>query len=90
METTTTIENRIADIQQRVAAFREHEPTEKQLHAYTKDFLSIRRTLDQLDTALKKNYDEFSIFYNEWLERHEQNRFMAQIKSSQLDMFMDA
>lgn len=85
-----TIENRIADIQQRVVAFREQEPTEKQLHKYTNDYLSIRRALDQLDTALEKNQDEFSLFYTEWLERHEQNRFMAQIKSSQLDMFMDA
>ena len=82
-----TIENRIAELQQMVAAFKENEPTEKQLHKYTNDFLSIRRDLDKLDTTLKKNQDEFSAFYYEWLERHEQNRFWANVKSKQLDMF---
>lgn len=86
----TPIENRIADIQQRVSAFREQEPSEKQLHAYTDDYLSIRRTLDQLEADLKKNYEEFLVLYNEWLGRHEPSGFMAKIKSSQLDMFMDA
>lgn len=86
----TTIENRIADMQQRISAFREQEPTEKQLHAYTDDYLSIRRTLDQLEADLKKNHEDFSVFYNEWLERHEPSGFMAKIKSCQLDMFMDA
>ncbi len=84
-----TIENRITELQQMLVAFKENEPSEKQLHKYTNDFLSIRRALDKLDTALKKNHDEFMAFYNEWLERHEQDRFMACIKSSQLDMFMD-
>ena len=84
-----TIENKVAELQQMLVAFKENEPTEKQLHKYTNDFLSIRRALDKLDTALKKNNDEFMAFYNEWLEHHEQDRFMACIKSSQLDMFMD-
>ena len=84
-----TIENRIAELQQMVATFKENEPSEKQLHKYTNEVLSIRRALDKLDTALKKNNDEFMAFYNEWLERHEQNRFLAHVKSSQLDMFMD-
>ena len=84
-----TIENKVAGLQQMLVAFKENEPSEKQLHKYTNDFLSIRRALDKLDTALKKNNDEFMAFYNEWLERHEQDRFMACIKSSQLDMFMD-
>ena len=84
-----TIENRIAELQQMVATFKENEPSEKQLHKYTNEVLSIRLALDKLDTALKKNNDEFMAFYNEWLERHEQNRFLAHVKSSQLDMFMD-
>lgn len=82
-----TIENRIAELQQMVATFKENEPSEKQLHKYTNEVLSIRRALDKLDTALKKNNNEFMAFYNEWLERHEQNRFLAHVKSSQLDMF---
>lgn len=82
-----TIENRITELQQMVATFKENEPTEKQLHKYTNEVLSIRRALDKLDTALTKNQDEFLVFYKEWPERHEQNRFTTHVKSSQLDMF---
>ena len=84
-----TIEDRIAQLQQMVAAFQENEPTEKQLHKYTNDFLAIRRALDKLDTALQTNHDAFFMFYNEWLDRHEPNHTTSRVKSSQLDLFIN-
>ena len=79
----STIENRIAELQQLVSAFNEKEPTQKELNKYSKAFTAARRALDQLDTALKKNYDQYCLVYWEWAERHEQSLYADCVKRSQ-------
>ena len=86
----TTIENRIAELQQMVAALSVKDPTQKELNKYSKAFTNARRALDQLDTMLKKNYDEYCLIYWDWAERHEQSLYADCVKrSKQLDLFSD-
>lgn len=78
-----TLETRITELQQMVAALNEKAPTQKELNKYSKAFTAARRALDQLDTALKKNYDEYCLIYWDWAERHEQTLYANCIKRSQ-------
>ena len=79
----TTIEDRIAELQQMVAALSEKDPTQKDLNKYSTALTTARRALDQLDTMLKKNYDEYCLIYWDWAERHEQILYANCVKRSQ-------
>ena len=78
-----TIETKITELQQMVTALSKKDPAQKELNKYSKAFTTARRALDQLDTALKKNYDEYCLIYWDWAERHEQTLYANCIKRSQ-------
>lgn len=85
-----TIENKVADILQRMKSYQTSDPTEKELRSFSKDLLSVRRTLDKIDTDLRKGYWYYNQFYARWTARHEnarQERIEAWNANRQLDMF---
>lgn len=85
-----TIENKVADILQRMERYQTSDPTEKELRSLSKDLLSVRRTLDKIDTDLRKGYWYYNQFYARWCEVHEnerQERIGAWNANRQLDMF---
>lgn len=85
-----TIENKVADILQRMENYQTSDPTEKELRSLSKDLLSVRRTLDKIDTDLHKGYWYYNQFYARWTARHEnvrQERIEAWNANRQLDMF---
>ena len=87
-----TIENKVADILQRMERYQTSDPTEKELRSLSKDLLSVRRTLDKIDTDLRKGYWCYNQFYARWCDAHEnerQERIEAWNANRQLDMFMD-
>lgn len=85
-----TIENKIADILQRMKSYQTSDPTEKELRSFSKELLSVRRTLDKIDTDLRKGYWYYNQFYASWCEAHENER-QAHVEEwhacRQLDMF---
>lgn len=85
-----TIEKKVADILQRMKSYQTSDPTEKELRSFSKDLLSVRRTLDKIDTDLRKGYWYYNQFYARWTARHEnarQERIEAWNANRQLDMF---
>ncbi len=85
-----TIENKVADILQRMENYQTSAPTEKELRSFSKDLLSVRRTLDKIDTDLRKGYWYYNQFYARWTAKREnarQERIEAWNASRQLDMF---
>ena len=85
-----TIENKVADILQRMERYQTSDPTEKELRSLSKDLLSVRRTLDKIDTDLRKGYWYYNKYYARWCEVHEnerQERIEAWNANRQLDMF---
>ena len=85
-----TIENKVADILQRMERYQTTNPTKKELRSLSKDLLSVRSTLDKIDTDLRKGYWYYNQFYARWCDAHENER-QARVKewhaSRQLDMF---
>lgn len=87
-----TIENKVADILQRMERYKASNPTEKELRSFSKDLLTVRRALDKIDTDLLKGYWYYYQFYARWKDSHEnerQKRAETWCKSRQLDMFND-
>ena len=86
----TTVENRVADILQRMESLQAGNPTEKELRAFSIDLLAVRRTLDKIDTDLRKGYWYYNQFYAHWCDAHENER-QARVEewhaSRQLDIF---
>ena len=85
-----TIENKVADILQRMERYQTSDPTEKELRSLSKDLLSVRRALDKIDTDLRKGYWYYNQFYARWTAKREnarQERIEAWNASRQLDMF---
>lgn len=85
-----TVENKVADILQRMERYQTSDPTEKDLRSFSKDLLSVRRTLDKIDTDLRKGYLYYNQFYARWCESHDnerQERIEAWHANRQLDMF---
>lgn len=85
-----TIENKVADILQRMERYQTSDPTEEELRSFSKDMLSVRRALDKIDTDLRKSYGYYNQFYARWCEAHEnerQTRVEEWHASRQLDMF---
>lgn len=85
-----TIENKVADILQRMESYQTSEPTEKELCSLSKDLLSVRRALDKIDTDLRKGYWYYNQFYARWWEAHENERQVRVEEwhaSRQLNMF---
>ena len=87
-----TIENKVADILQRMESYQTSNPTEKELCSLSKDLLSVRRALDKIDTDLRKGYWYYNQFYARWSNAHENER-QARVEkwhaSRQLDMFIN-
>ena len=85
-----TIENKVADILQRMKSYHTSDPTEKELRSFSEDLLSVRRALDKIDTDLRKGYWYYNQFYACWCEAHENER-QARVEewhaSRQMDMF---
>jgi len=85
-----TIENKIADILQRMKSYQTSDPTEKELRSFSKDLLTVRRALDKIDTDLRKGYWYYNQFYASLCDAHENER-QARVEkwhaSRQLDMF---
>ena len=69
-----TIENKVADILQRMKSYQTSDPTEKELRSFSKDLLLVRRTLDKIDTDLRKGYWYYNQFYARWCDAHENER----------------
>ena len=85
-----TIENKVADILQRMERYQTSDPTEKELRSFSKELLSVRRALDKIDTDLRKGYRYYNKYYARWCEVHEnerQERIEAWNANRQLDMF---
>lgn len=85
-----TIENKVADILQRMERYQTSDPTEKELRSLSKDLLSVRRALDKIDTDLRKGYWYYNQFYarrKDAVERERAERAEAWCRSRQLDMF---
>ena len=87
-----TIENKIADILQRMKSYQTSDPTEKELRSFSKELLSVRRALDKIDTDLRKGYWYYNQFYARWCDAHENER-QAHVEewqaSRQLNLFSD-
>ena len=87
-----TIENKVADILQRMERYQTSDPTEKELRSFSKDLLSVRRALDKIDTDLRKGYWYYNQFYARWWEAHEaerQERIEEWNACRQLNLFGD-
>ena len=87
-----TIENKVADILQRMKSYHTSDPTEKELRSFSKDLLTVRRALDKIDTDLRKGYWYYNQFYANWCDAHENER-QARVEewhaSRQLNLFSD-
>ncbi len=85
-----TIENKVADILQRMKSYQTSDPTEKELRSFSKDLLSVRRALDKMNDDIRKGYWYYNQFYARWCDAHENER-QAHVEewqaSRQLDMF---
>ncbi len=87
-----TIENKVADILQRMESYQTSDPTEKELCSFSKDLLSVRRALDKIDTDLRKGYWYYNQFYARWWEANEaerQERIEEWNACRQLNLFGD-
>ena len=87
-----TIENKVADILQRMERYQASDPTEKELRSLSKDLLSVRRALDKIDTDLCKGYWYYNQFYARWWEANEaerQERIEEWNACRQLNLFGD-
>ncbi|MBE6324705.1 MAG: hypothetical protein E7074_06985 [Bacteroidales bacterium] len=87
-----TIENKVADILQRMERYQTSDPTEKELRSFSKDLLSVRRALDKIDTDLRKGYWYYNQFYARWWEANEaerQERIEEWNACRQLNLFGD-
>ena len=85
-----TIENKVADILQRMERYQTSDPTEKELRSFSKELLSVRRVLDRIDKDLTKGYWYYNQFYarrKEAIDRERTERAEAWCNSRQLDMF---
>lgn len=85
-----TIENKVADILQRMESYQTSDPSEKELRSLSKDLLSVRRVLDRIDKDLTKGYWYYNQFYarrKDAIERDRLERAEAWCNSRQLDMF---
>ena len=84
------IENKVADILQRMERYKTAMPTEKELRIFSKDLLAVRRELDKMNDDIRKGYWHYNQFYARWCEAHENER-QARVEewhaSRQLDMF---
>ena len=87
-----TIENKVADILQRMENYQTSKQNKKELRSLSKDLLSVRRALDKIDTDLRKGYWYYNQFYASWCDAHENER-QARVEewhaSRQLDMFIN-
>ena len=85
-----TIENKVADILQRMKSYQTSDPTEKELRSFSKDLLSVRRALDKMNDDIRKGYWYYNQFYARWCDAHENER-QARVEewhaSRLLDMF---
>lgn len=87
-----SIENKVADILQRMESYQTSNPTEEELRKFSVELLSVRRVLDKIDKDLSKGYWYYNQFYAHWKDLHENERIgrvEAWCKSRQLDMFND-
>ena len=85
-----TIENKVADILQRMKSYQTSDPTEKELRSFSKDLLSVRRALDKMNDDIRKGYWYYNQFYARWCDAHENARkehIETWNASRQLDMF---
>ena len=86
----TTVENRVADILQRMERLQAGNPTEKELRAFSIDLLAVRRSLDKLNDDLRKGmwfYDQFYARHAAELEKEWQERVNKWNATRQLDIF---
>lgn len=85
-----TIENKVADILQRMERYQTSDPTEEELRSFSKELLSVRCALDKIDTDLRKGYWFYNQFYACWCDARENER-QARVEewhaSRQLDIF---
>lgn len=87
-----TIENKVADMLQRMERYQTSDPTEEELRKFSVELLSVRRVLDRIDKDLTKGYWYYNQFYARWCEAQEnerQERVEKWHASRQLDIFMD-
>lgn len=85
-----TIENKVADILQRMENYQECNPSEEELRKFSVELLSVRRVLDRIDKDLTKGYWYYNQFYarrRDAIERDRLERAEAWCNSRQLDMF---
>lgn len=85
-----TIENKVADILQRMEGYQTSNPTEEELRKFSIELLAVRRVLDKIDKDLSKGYWYYDQFYARWKDSHEnerKERAETWCKSRQLDMF---
>lgn len=85
-----TIENKVADILQRMEYYQTSNPTEEELRKFSVELLSVRRVLDRIDKDLTKGYWYYNQFYarrKDAIERERIERAEACCRSRQLDMF---
>ena len=85
-----SIENKVADILQRMERYQTCDPTEKELRSFSKDLLAVRRALDKMNDDIRKGYWYYNQFYARWCDARENER-QARVgewhASRQLDMF---
>lgn len=87
-----SIENKVADILQRMESYQTSNPNEEELRKFSIELLAVRRVLDKIDKDLSKGYWYYDQFYARWKDSHEnerQERVETWCKSRQLDMFND-
>lgn len=87
-----TIENKVADILQRMERYQTSDPTEKELRSFSKDLLSVRRALDKMNDDIRKGYWYYNQYYARWWEVHEaerQERIEEWNACRQLNLFGD-
>ena len=48
-----TIENKVADILQRMESYQTSDPTEKELRTLSNELLEVRRAMDKIDDFLE-------------------------------------
>ena len=80
---------RVKRLQKRALHYKESDPSGKELRAFSKDYLAVRRAIEKLSSDLANAYRIYEEHYNRWFikqQEEQQSNADDYFKRSQMEI----
>lgn len=80
---------RVKRLQKRAQHYKESDPSGKELRAFSKDYLAVRRAIEKLSSDLAHAYNIYELYYERWFikqQEEQQSKADDYFKRSQMEI----